>query len=703
MKKIFAVLLVIIALVVGFLFYQRQQVSTALRELLKGKTYSSYGIKIEIPPSEGGVKGWLKPYVNIPRVILDLSGWGLETPINLENAVAISKLGAQGGILLEIPRELSPAHRLKIVKPYAELAPSQAILALGVESVSFYTEKGGEEHESQEKIQIKEPVWQLGKFSGVLPDRMEFTWQALEFSKSKKAEETSNRLGLGPLNILLTSEKAGERRDFHFQIRQEPGNGEEKQDHWELGALEFQVQGNLKEVAGEERESLSKKLRSLKYSLTELFHSHEKDSDAFSEALEKPQFSRQFSQFYKDFFQLFLDLDLRVPEADFHWGGVKVAKKNGEPKFILGPWDFQQVSQYGQEDFSSKLQGEIKKLEFFEKGKPIILEGLRYQQTSDYQALNYREIMELYLGGRSIDLFSGDPEVFSDPQKTLKLILNYLVAYPNDMQVLLSLNRLQYETPDWHGEYKDMAVNFQLKPEGLSVEFKNGLDLRRLNSSKKTSEAEENQNSSSSSFPLKQSIEGGQDRLFIAVKFPWEKILDFSRKVAKEEEVSGNLYAELYALLAGENLQGDFDLLLDLGKNYFSFQLDSDSMVPAAEAGSPLLQPDLWTDIPYQEFLKQWSQSLRQSWVEKGSVKIDIQIDRFSKFQKFLDEIKPGTSLALALLAPYIQIDSKADTLKSQLQYKDKQVLVNGKVNDALNKVFAPYLLEEPSHSDGSK
>src|SRR6185369_17571540 len=68
----------------------------------RGGTYRSLGLQLEIAPARGGVRGWLrlKPYVEIPQVVVDLSGWGLGGPIPLGSARLSTGLWQGADLLL---------------------------------------------------------------------------------------------------------------------------------------------------------------------------------------------------------------------------------------------------------------------------------------------------------------------------------------------------------------------------------------------------------------------------------------------------------------------------------------------------------------------------------------------------------------------------------------------------------------------------
>ncbi|MDX1386646.1 MAG: hypothetical protein R3257_03580, partial [bacterium] len=174
MKKFIGGLFFVLLILLALVYYQRQKVSKSLQDLLGGKTYSNYGIKIQIPPGEASVQGWLRPYVNIPRLIVDLSAWGMETPLQLENAVAFQDLWGNGGMVLELPRDLTPTSEVTLSYPFFEISLDGHIKVLGAKSIVSQDSSG------KNLFKWMEPELILGRVSGVIPDRMVLKIQGLE-------------------------------------------------------------------------------------------------------------------------------------------------------------------------------------------------------------------------------------------------------------------------------------------------------------------------------------------------------------------------------------------------------------------------------------------------------------------------------------------------------------------------------------------
>ena len=102
MKKILAVLVLILLAAGVFVAYQWRLASDRLAQAARGGTYRSLGLKLVIAPAQGGIQGMfrLKPYVNIPQVVLDLSAWGLAGQVPLGSARLSTRLWEKTGLLL---------------------------------------------------------------------------------------------------------------------------------------------------------------------------------------------------------------------------------------------------------------------------------------------------------------------------------------------------------------------------------------------------------------------------------------------------------------------------------------------------------------------------------------------------------------------------------------------------------------------------
>lgn len=684
MKKLFATLIIVAAVLAGILFYQRAQVAKSLSGLLQGQIYSSYGIKIEIPPSEGSVQGLFKPYVNLPRVILDLSQWGLAQPIFLENAVAFSDLWAQSAVILELPREVALHPKIKIIKPYAELSPPHGILAVGSEAIELLEESVVPQEQDQPSgiTKILAPTVLLGPWQQALPSRFDFHWQGIVANTSR-----GNTLNLGPMGVSFTSQLQGERRFFQFHFKQDPGTLLDSKGSAEIGALEFQFHGDLRELSAAQRRSFKESIRqewksweNLRYSLRLRAGPPGSSLTLLSEA------------FFKSFYSILSKLDLKFEETRLQWEGLKVASTAGKLEFEMSPLRLMQTSEYAEDHFLLDIRASLKKVFVQTKTGSIHLKDTEFKSVSKYLGINYTKFIEFYFNNvdNTMQLFDMTGEViFSNPKQTLIAILSYLAYYPNQQEFSFKVGQVDYQGADMQAEYQDLEFSYAIEPSGIGYVLSGDFDLKYDEASTANQKGDESiQPAPKKQFPIK----SGEASLAMELQFPWQELLNFSRQASSDPQAHPQVMDALVALLEDKEIQYDLDFELDAGKNSFDFEWESEIAAPLDLLLSQIKLGESWKEFGEKNSEEQWMETARQIWLQQGRLKVEIEIERLAKFQKFLDEIQPGASLAMAVLAPYVQIDTKEDILKSELQYKDRQVLVNGSPNESLNKILAPHL-----------
>lgn len=698
MKKLLLVLLAIVVLAGGYLFYQHGRVSNQLESFLKGKTFTSrYGLKIEIPPTEGKVEGFLQPQVKLPRVVLDLSAWGLEQPLNIEDVVASRKLWGQENIRLGVPRELSSQDWGKIVKPYAELRVTGAdsgasestgagnqdgtILSLGSDSIEFTKKLGIEGDNPPESFKMIAPYWLLGEGTFLMPKHSELSWQGIRYQDGKEKGE------FGPLKIAFTSEKHGDRQAFKFQMKQESGSIKTSKSRNKVGGGEFLVMGDTRALTESQWKETEQALRANFENIKSIYDALERGGEGGMMALSSPKIAQVFESSSKSFYEVTQELDVQIKEANFNWQGLSSENTQGVVQVSVSPLQFKQTGKYSENSFEWVYQGGLDKLEFDVDKTRISLHGLKLNLDSKYLGTTFAHYiagyLDFYVSSSALKVFemmgAKDPTPHA-LNNFLAYLLGYIAYYPNDSDFSLTLDQLNYEGPSVTGKHRAMALNYHLKPEAIGYEIQGDFDIRY--------KERENGEAKKARLPF----ESGKARLAMKLSLPWSELVNLAREVSQKPEAHPNIMEELGQLFKDKNNQFDLDLFLDFGKEYFSFNWDSEMTAPAGETISQVPFPQVpWRDIDEEALENQYINALRKAWVQEGSLKIDVDIQRYTQFQKFLDEIQPGASLGLAVVAPYVKIDSQGDTLKSKIELKDQQVLVNGNPNESLNQILAPY------------
>lgn len=709
MKKTLIAIPVVLALLAGILYYQRQQVAGDLQALLQGKTYSSYGIKIEILPNEGAVQGWLRPTIQIPQVKVDLSAWGFGS-LELENAAASRELWSQESIHLELPK-ISLADKYVLTQAYAELTAQQMIASMGSQSLRYQNASEGAclPEEEQEAIEVLAPHLKLGPWQGSLPEKMEISWQGIQASCFSEVEEgnlqeESGRekdtdldedliWRLGPMRLALDSHLQEQEniRRFEIVFQQKGGEYRGDLDISKIQDFELRETGQILELDEEKQEEVRQEITQIKKLGLEFLQplptNDQTPVPEYVAATTKK--SKAWEEAIKKILSLSASLNLEFHEGELHWGGLqKMTPVEGGPdylKFLISPLSLRQKNTFTAESFAYELSVEVEKLEYHglpPEQETFLLQGIKLQDQANYRGLKFRDLLKDYLevsGTPSLSslLFGKAAQLFIKPRRILSDLLSYLSYYPNEKNFSLSIRQVDYEFASYVGKHKDSHISYYLKPQSIGYELGSDFDIRYQGPQQDKPKAP---------------YEKGQARLAMELKIPWEKLLKLSRQVKESPETYPQLKDSLAALLAREETRYNFDVQLDLGKNYFDFTWDSEAVFPLGEFLNYVVLPKDAIALQKHPMTQEFMRAFEKTWLEKGSLEVKIKIDRWTKFQEFLAMESPQSVFGLALLTPYGKIDGESDSFSVHLEYKDKKLLLNGEPNENLNKILEPFL-----------
>src|SRR5262249_26468795 len=159
----------------------------------------------------GGVQGWFKltPYVDIPRITLDLSAWG-GVPYQLGKGRLSTPLWKRAGLLLVVDAGGVEASGLSVDRLAFELELPDVILGLTAKSFKF-SEAG-----TRKVVIFSEPLLRFVP-RGEIPQQLQLRVQAVDLSRTSLEDETgSHDAHFGPIEIGFDSEVRGEDLHWHY-------------------------------------------------------------------------------------------------------------------------------------------------------------------------------------------------------------------------------------------------------------------------------------------------------------------------------------------------------------------------------------------------------------------------------------------------------------------------------------------------------
>lgn len=647
MKKFFSVLIVFLLLCSAYLFFQRWEVNRRFADLAKGKTYSSYGLKVEIPAGPIQVRGLLRPYVDLPRVIFDLSAWGLKVPVQLEGGRMHSGLLKRASFILSFPRILSPLPNIKIDHLAFELGLEESLRGVRADSLEISPPS-----DPSEMLRLESPQIYLGSYPGLIPDRLSVELAKLTASEQMGTPQ-AEEIQINGIVLSFVSELRGTDRSWKFYFAQKGGQERSPVDkRLDLEPWEFKLEGNIKNLSREEaRQSLP---------------SFRQAWEAMGGGESRPSTDpKTWLGLLDPATKFLLRLQPEVNSVDFFWGGLKYSE-GGKDKVLVQPLKGVAQMKFGEKDGLTQAKFHLDQIQAWSGLMDFSLEGVDISHNSQYLHSGYSDLLN-YMAVYYRDILSADP---SRPLENVKrMLLSTLSQYPDLAQFELKVVKVKWKALQRGGENKDIVLTFKISSEALESSFRNAFEQK---------DGKDPSNN----------VEQGRLDFSLALKVPWDKLLAYARqKVTHPEAVQ-----DFAGIWSGRASGPQLHLDLDLGRNFFDVKLDSHLMLDFFKPLQNLGGISGWGDWQTHQA---WDQILlnqiRQAFFAEGNFELTVKVERFSRLQAWIEKIQSGASLSLALLAPYSIIDSKADTFLIKIQMQQGQILVNSQRNETLEKILAPF------------
>ncbi len=670
MKKVFSALLVVFFIVLAFFFFQRQRAVSRLSQLFQAKTYSNYGIRLTLPSAKGTGGGWLRPYVNIPSLVLDLSVWGLEQPVTFQNARASCDLWSCGGVLIEVPQNLSISPEVSVENPSFELR-DDLLTTISAGHIRITVK---ESQNSNEVLVFQGPRLLMGKMAGLFPELLEWGVEGVEFKSARSGAEST--WVLGPMALGIKSQGAsGEGRDlWTFYGFGEGGEWQDNRKPVRMGAWKYEMLGSVKHFPWSE---LQAQIHSLSLAAKEL----KKNYGDSSQDQKAADFDKDLVSFLDQALALLYRVDLLGHSQVFSWKGLSI----GKDEVLVSPLEME--ASFEEKDGDTVVQSQAS-LGFFktkeiggEKDFHLDLKNFNMVTQATYSGLKPSEVVSLWLryyrsvlarlGEVANPMLVGkstDAQSFS-PKTSLNDFIKATSVYPNQGSYDFKIGSLDY-SGKVEGHHEDLFLKMFVRPQEMGYELGGRFDLQFK---------EEPKNN----------VKGGSTQFRWVLILPWNDYLILCRNFLNAPEQKQDWLKPLSGFQGGT----DLSFGLDLGSSFFNAQLDLKVRTPLEGLAKVGEIPEDWnSDAALEAWGRGAGEALLQDWARAGSLKFTFKVDRLSKFQAWLDQINPGSSLGLAVLAPYVRLDAQADRLESELKFEQGKILVNGTASPALEKLLAPFL-----------
>ncbi len=645
MKKVFSALLLMILAAALLVAYQWRRAADRLAAAARGGTYRSLGIKLEIAPARGGVQGMfrLRPYVEIPQVVLDLSAWGLAGPVPLGSARLSTQLWKSSGLLLVlepggVQREGFEAKRLAF-----ELSLPDLILGLRSEAIFFRDPGAGE------TLTLQEPWLQLGSREVPVPGNLHLRIEGVVYAKEREGRP-SQEVRLGALESGYATELSGGERRWNFFHRGQGGGYLFPEGKGEIGAWSLRAEGRFVDLPWERWKSLGADWARLLGALP------------LPESPPSPETRPAYDAMLERAAAFLLDLSPRLERMEFRWAGLKVGDEARHARFSIEPLEFEARGSEDAQGLATEAKGSLKRLEAEFKGQRFEISDLAFAQKGRLKGVTYRDWLNYFVEYYAATLaLSRDPQVWPSRLGTLYSV--YLAQMPDELSGELRLGKIFYQGPRYRTEHRGATLSYEMGEGHWSYRLKDDFD---------------------SVLPLEpdKSIHQGKIDLDFGFAVPWGEMLRYVRQ--RHRTPPPESLPNLTQLLAGRPAGLDWKWRVDLGGGLFALQLD---LMLSGDAGKLAGTTGMALGVTAQDLeatAPKLARDALRSFLREGKIDVRIQIDRLSKLQAALDKIYAGASMGLAVLGPYVEVDAKSDSMKSRLQTENGQVLLNGRRNSAI-------------------
>ncbi|KAB2840698.1 YdgA family protein [bacterium] len=649
MKKALAALLILILAAALVVAYQWRRAADRLGMAARGGTYRSLGIKLEIAPARGGVQGMfrLKPYVEIPQVVLDLSAWGLSGPIPLGSARLSTQLWRSAGLLLVlepggVQRDGFEAKRLAF-----ELALPDLILGLRSEAIVFRDPGAGE------TLTLQEPWLRLGSREVPVPGNLHLRIEGVTYAKEREGR-SPQEIRLGAVESGYATELSSGERRWNFFHRGQGGGYLLPEGKGEIGAWSLQAEGRFADLPWVRWKSLGAEWARLLGALP------------LPESPPSPETQPAYDAMLDKTAAFLLDLSPRLERMEFRWAGLKVGDEAKRARFSIEPVEFEARYSEDAQGLATEAKGSLKRIEAAFEENRFELSELSFGQKGRLKGVTYRDWLRYFVDYYSATLaLSRDPQDW--PSRMGALYGAYLAQMPDELSGEIRLGKVSYQGPRYRTEHRGASFVYTMAEDAWSYRLKDDFD---------------------SVLPLEpdKSIHQGKVDLDTGFQLPWGELLRYLRQ--RHRTPPPESLPNLAQVLAGRPAGLDWKWRVDLGATLFALQLD---FKLSGDAGKLADMAAMATGMPARDLesaAPKLAQDALRAFLTEGKADFRIQIDRLSRLQAALDKLYSGASMGLAILGPYVEVDAKSDAMKSRLQVEGGQVLLNGRKNSAIESLL---------------
>lgn len=649
MKKALAALLILILAAALVVAYQWRRAADRLGMAARGGTYRSLGIKLEIAPARGGVQGMfrLKPYVEIPQVVLDLSAWGLSGPIPLGSARLSTQLWRSAGLLLVlepggVQRDGFEAKRLAF-----ELALPDLILGLRSEAIVFRDPGAGE------TLTLQEPWLRLGSREVPVPGNLHLRIEGVTYAKEREGR-SPQEIRLGAVESGYATELSSGERRWNFFHRGQGGGYLLPEGKGEIGAWSLQAEGRFADLPWVRWKSLGAEWARLLGALP------------LPESPPSPETQPAYDAMLDKTAAFLLDLSPRLERMEFRWAGLKVGDEAKRARFWIEPVEFEARYSEDAQGLATEAKGSLKRIEAAFEENRFELSELSFGQKGRLKGVTYRDWLRYFVDYYSATLaLSRDPQDW--PSRMGALYGAYLAQMPDELSGEIRLGKVSYQGPRYRTEHRGASLVYTMAEDAWSYRLKDDFD---------------------SVLPLEpdKSIHQGKVDLDTGFQLPWGELLRYLRQ--RHRMPPPESLPNLAQVLAGRPAGLDWKWRVDLGATLFALQLDFKLSGDAGKLADIAAMATGMTAQDLESVAPKLAQDALRAFLTEGKADFRIQIDRLSRLQAALDKLYSGASMGLAILGPYVEVDAKSDAMKSRLQVEGGQVLLNGRKNSAIESLL---------------
>ncbi len=649
MKKVLSALLLLILAAALVVAYQWRRAADRLGAAARGGTYRSLGIKLEIAPARGGVQGMfrLRPYVEIPQVVLDLSAWGLSGPIPLGSARLSTQLWKSSGLLLVLEPGGVQRDGFEAKRVAFELSLPDLILGLRSEAIVFRDPGAGE------TLTLQEPWLQLGSREAPVPGNLHLRIEGVTYAKDREGRPPQE-IRLGPVESGYATEVRGAERAWKFFHRGQGGGFFLPEGRGEIGGWSFRAEGRFADLPWERWKELGAEWARLLGALP--------SPESLPAAESRPAYDALLGKTVA----FLLDWSPRVEAMEFRWAGLKVGDEAKRARFSIEPVEFEARYSEDAQGLATEAKGSLKRIEAAFEENRFELSDLSFGQKGRLKGVSYRDWLRYFVDYYSATLaLSRDPQDW--PSRMGALYGAYLAQMPDELSGEIRLGKLSYQGPRYRTEHRGASLVYKMGGDAWSYRLQDDFD---------------------SVLPLEpdKSIHQGKIDMDTGFQLPWGELLRHLRR--RHRTPPPESLPNLAQVFAGRPAGLDWKWRVDLGATLFALRLDFKLSGDAGKLADMAAMATGMTAQDFESAAPKLAQDALRAFLTEGNADFRIQIDRLSRLQAALDKLYSGASMGLAILGPYVEVDAKSDAMKSRLQVEGGQVLLNGKKNSAIESLL---------------